>query len=552
MITPLKHYYPNEQRNAHKVYSSLLSHKTVVAHLEQQAGKTSLVTTVPVLFASHVTSNSSEGKVLYTLQVADNNLFEENSEKIRKLNHTIKCKKLHWLLQGDNLLRLGPIHTIFFDESHAGMGCDSKLKLFLLKVHQANPQCRFVFLGATGFQFISAHLDGSLRNDSPIAKVIGPLDIVELEAGAEYYGSRQMLADPNCKIEHLEAPFPYLVSDGLLGVKLSARFKAYIDHLLSASTGAGWFRKSCSIAELQAICDQINLEYPHVPNFARAIFSGTEDSIRQQVQDVIFDSYSQQVIGGVCGGITAGFNKGSDAKSLTRFAIEDRNVTASELQGLVGREFGYNIDPHRKLWVACKKGSLSLMAAFSENYRILNETQVQEFNQDDKHLSTWLKVKATHLNEESILDYFILPLDLADGTDVDIKTFVLSKFAKLLERALNPHEIEFERYWHSHANPIQRLLIERGKKGGDNRITPFWREGCESPFPDAEKLMFSTLEDCGHPFTASIIQELGVTHRQVLAAVNEGRLYRLKVQVPCDRTDLKFQNKSLLNPVAAL
>lgn len=360
--------FDNQKETAKMILNSInLGNKKIHLVAPTQSGKTGTIV--------HLANIMSDSNFILSSGMMENHLFNQNSQIAQMFANNIKAVKVHDLLKEPNpkqVVRDLSIDIVVFDESHYGIGKESRLDKLINELSSSCPNLTIIWIGATGYQLVdSDEID----------------DTIQMVVPNNYYGVSSILSS-NLFFDNNS--FKYLLdADSNLrkkakvdyGVIINEEFKTVLNHLKSFKEGLGIMRTNTQ-ESAQVIKRTLNNGFP----YAKVIVATSSTGIQSSVNDAKMISRNKRVILIVVQGLKAGVDLG-EAKSRVRFVIETYKTCASVSQGLVGRICGYH--ENRDCIVIADKSSLELQSAYEKDFRVINpEFLGKLFGVQTKRLAT--------------------------------------------------------------------------------------------------------------------------------------------------------------------
>lgn len=349
--------YPNQEETAQMVLNSInLGNKRIHVVAPTQSGKTGTVISL---------AHSMENKnFLLTSGMMENHLFNQNSYIAENYADNIKAIKVHQLLKSPNpksIVENLEIDVIVIDESHYGVGQESRLDKLIYTLSHKCPDLVIIWVGATGYQLINS-------------KAID--DTIQMIVPKEYYGVSDMLNSSkfisNDSFVYLETVDKEVREKAEIdyGAVINDDFKKVLLYFKSFNNGLGIIRTNKKdTAEVIKIA--LNNSYP----YAKVLIATSDTGISDTVKDAQMISRKKRVILIVVQGLKAGVDLG-ETKSSIRFVIETYKTMAAVTQGLVGRLCGYH--ENRDCLIVANRKALELQAKYENDYRVINDDFLEE------------------------------------------------------------------------------------------------------------------------------------------------------------------------------
>jgi len=545
-------YYENVEVNVERILNRRENGvNTIIANAPCQSGKTDIA---PCL-QKHL-----DGPVAYVIIPSDNLLFEQNSSYIFNKNYIVYSEKMHNLLKDLEENKEIPYQKAWvFDEPHVGQKEASRFHKLLMLLNEYYKKQGWgkpfiILLGATNWQLMDAHNRDILHKD-----LFGRCEAIDLEVGDSYCGVEDILKNKNIiikdpidgvnKVKNNQL-HPILLEE--LNRLCSKDLKQELESKNIKGFPMGLIRVASSAKEGEELAEQINKYYKE--NFgdqeiALAINSTDGKQIQSSYQQALRKLDETPLVLVFCNGMSMGVKIPSSVKPKITFIIEDRKVLAAMAQSFIGRLMGYR-DENDPFPIRCHiyifKEILYLLSKFNKDSASLNHNTIEGLPSIRQMLgqitmATHFDLNLSKKDNKTELTYGIIPEDIK--SDKKVKSFFEDKYENSLRRATFP-SFSFERYEDSTANDIQKIILEKGEKGGGNRLTLFYNPKVESQNPESEKKLKNAIESVNHELTKTILNELNITHQELLKAFNEGRLYRIKITYPNDNDEISIKSKN--------
>lgn len=364
--------YSNQKETAEMILNSIsLGNKRIHVVAPTQSGKTGTII--------HLAHLMEDKNFILTSGMMENHLFNQNSYIAQNYTDNIKAIKVHDLLKSPNPKRIVDeleIDVIAIDESHYGVGQESRLDKLINFLSKKCPNLIIIWVGATGYQLV--HSD-----------VID--DTIQMIVPKEYYGVSDMLNSDkfldNDSFTYLDTVSDSVRSSANIdyGVVINSDFKVILDYLKGFDNGLGIIRTNKKdTAEVIKVA--LNNSYP----YAKVLVATSDTGISDTIKDAQMISRKKRVILIVVHGLKAGVDLG-ETKSSVRFIIETYKTMASVTQGLIGRICGYH--ENRDCLIVSNRKALELQSKYESDYRVINDQFLQDlFGVGDTRLAANLNV----------------------------------------------------------------------------------------------------------------------------------------------------------------
>ena len=295
----------------------------------------------------------------------ENHLFNQNSYITHHYADNIRAIKIHELLKSPNpknIIDRLDIDVIVIDESHYGVGQESRLDKLIAFLSSKCPQLIIIWVGATGYQLVHSNIID---------------DTIQMIVPKEYYGVSDILKSDKF-IDNDD--FKYVIKANKNqrekagieygGGNFTFEFKKALLYLKSFSDGLGIVRVN-SIKSAISLQEALNDAYP----YAKVLVATSDTGISDTVKDAQMISRKKRAILIVVQGLKAGVDLGN-TKSSIRFVIETYKTMAAVSQGLIGRICGYH--ENRDCLVIANRKALELQSKYENDYRVINDDFLQE------------------------------------------------------------------------------------------------------------------------------------------------------------------------------
>ena len=349
--------YSNQKETAKVVLNSInLGNKRIHIVAPTQSGKTGTII--------HLAHLMEDKNFILTSGMMENHLFNQNSYIAENYADNIKAIKVHELLKYPNpksIVEKLEIDVIVIDESHYGVGQESRLDKLITFLSSKCPQLIIIWVGATGYQLV--HSD-----------VID--DTIQMIVPKEYYGVSDILKSKkfidNNSFTYLDVIGKELRNKANIdyGAVINQDFKKVLLYFKSFNNGLGIIRTNKKdTAEIIKVA--LNNSYP----YAKILVATSDTGISDTVKDAQMISRKKRTILIVVQGLKAGVDLG-ETKSSIRFVIETYKTMAAVTQGLIGRVCGYH--ENRDCLIVSNRKALELQAEYENDYRVINNDFLQE------------------------------------------------------------------------------------------------------------------------------------------------------------------------------
>ncbi len=349
--------YSNQKETAKVVLNSInLGNKRIHVVAPTQSGKTGTII--------HLAHLMEDKNFILTSGMMENHLFNQNSYIAENYADNIKAIKVHELLKYPNpksIVEKLEIDVIVIDESHYGVGQESRLDKLITFLSSKCPQLIIIWVGATGYQLV--HSD-----------VID--DTIQMIVPKEYYGVSDILKSKkfidNNSFTYLDVIGKELRNKANIdyGAVINQDFKKVLLYFKSFNNGLGIIRTNKKdTAEIIRVA--LNNSYP----YAKVLVATSDTGISDTVKDAQMISRKKRTILIVVQGLKAGVDLG-ETKSSIRFVIETYKTMAAVTQGLIGRVCGYH--ENRDCLIVSNRKALELQAEYENDYRVINDDFLQE------------------------------------------------------------------------------------------------------------------------------------------------------------------------------
>jgi len=349
--------YSNQKETAKVVLNSInLGNKRIHVVAPTQSGKTGTII--------HLAHLMEDKNFILTSGMMENHLFNQNSYIAENYADNIKAIKVHELLKYPNpksIVEKLEIDVIVIDESHYGVGQESRLDKLITFLSSKCPQLIIIWVGATGYQLV--HSD-----------VID--DTIQMIVPKEYYGVSDILKSKkfidNNSFTYLDVIGKELRNKANIdyGAVINQDFKKVLLYFKSFNNGLGIIRTNKKdTAEIIKVA--LNNSYP----YAKILVATSDTGISDTVKDAQMISRKKRTILIVVQGLKAGVDLG-ETKSSIRFVIETYKTMAAVTQGLIGRVCGYH--ENRDCLIVSNRKALELQAEYENDYRVINDDFLQE------------------------------------------------------------------------------------------------------------------------------------------------------------------------------
>ena len=349
--------YSNQKETAQMVLNSIsLGNKRIHVVAPTQSGKTGTI-----IHLAHLMENRN---FILTSGMMENHLFNQNSYIAENYADNIKAIKVHELLKHPNpkgIVEELEIDVIVIDESHYGVGQESRLDKLIAFLSSKCPELIIVWVGATGYQLV--HSD-----------VID--DTIQMIVPREYYGVSDILKSDkfidNDKFTYLDVVSKDVRDKAEIdyGAVVNQDFKKVLSYFKGFNNGLGIIRTNKKdTAEIIKVA--LNNSYP----YAKVLVATSDTGISDTVKDAQMISRKKRVILIVVQGLKAGVDLG-ETKSSVRFVIETYKTMAAVTQGLIGRVCGYH--ENRDCLIVSNRKALELQSKYENDYRVINDDFLQE------------------------------------------------------------------------------------------------------------------------------------------------------------------------------
>lgn len=349
--------YSNQEETAQMVLNSInLGNKRIHVVAPTQSGKTGTII--------HLAHLMEDKNFILTSGMMENHLFNQNSYIAENYADNIKAIKVHELLKHPNpksIVEKLEIDIIVIDESHYGVGQESRLDKLINFLSSKCPELIIIWVGATGYQLI--HSD-----------VID--DTIQMIVPKEYYGVSDIIKSDKF-IDNDSFTYLDVVSKDIrdkveidYGAVINQDFKKVLLYFKSFNNGLGIIRTNKKdTAEIIKVA--LNNSYP----YAKVLVATSDTGISDTVKDAQMISRKKRVILIVVQGLKAGVDLG-ETKSSVRFVIETYKTMSAVTQGLIGRVCGYH--ENRDCLIVSNRKALELQAKYENDYRVINDDFLQE------------------------------------------------------------------------------------------------------------------------------------------------------------------------------
>ena len=439
--------YSNQKETAQMVLNSIsLGNKRIHVVAPTQSGKTGTII--------HLAHLMEDRNFILTSGMMENHLFNQNSYIAENYADNIKAIKVHELMKHPNpkgIVEELEIDVIVIDESHYGVGQESRLDKLISFLSSKCPELIIIWVGATGYQLV--HSD-----------VID--DTIQMIVPREYYGVSDILKSDkfidNDKFTYLDVVGKDVRDKAEIdyGAVINQDFKKVLSYFKGFNNGLGIIRTNKKdTAEVIKVA--LNNSYP----YAKVLVATSDTSISDTVKDAQMISRKKRVILIVVQGLKAGVDLG-ETKSSVRFVIETYKTMASVTQGLIGRVCGYH--ENRNCLIVSNRKALELQSKYENDYRVINDDFLQElFGLGNTRLAANLSLGSKRQYKSD--DYYGGKVYKLNNID-ELKLAMFGNYTK--------------DYFYSVKKVMSRILKENGnyavKKtdhpSGDNRINTIQSE----------------------------------------------------------------------------
>jgi len=435
--------YDNQKETAEMVFNSInLGNKRIHVVAPTQSGKTGTVI--------HLAHLMSDKNFILTSGMMENQLYNQNSYIAENYANNIKAVKVHELLKAPNPKKIVDelsIDVIVIDESHYGIGKESRLDKLIGYIAKKCPNLIIIWVGATGYQLIhSKEID----------------DTIQMIVPKNYYGVSDILKSEklidNSKFTYLEEVSSDVRNSANIdyGVVINDDFKEVLNYFKSFTNGLGIIRTNKKdTAEVIKVA--LNNSFP----YAKVLIATSDTGISDTVKDAQMISRKKRCILIVVQGLKAGVDLGS-TKSDVRFVIETYKTMASITQGLVGRVCGYH--NNNDILIITNKKALELQASYERDYRVINDDFLEDmFSLGDTRLAANLNFGSKReYKSDSYYGGKVYKIDDIDDVTTDI----------------------FGNYNEKYAEKVRQLMYKIRNSNGRYNIN--WRE--DYPNKDTDRI----------------------------------------------------------------
>ena len=364
--------YSNQKETAQMVLNSInLGNKRIHVVAPTQSGKTGTII--------HLAHLMEDKNFILTSCFMENQLFNQNIYIAENYADYIKAIKVHELLKYPNpksIVERLEIDVIVIDESHYGVGQESRLDKLITFLSSKCPQLIIIWVGATGYQLVHSDIID---------------DTIQMIVPREYYGVSDILKSDkfidNDKFTYLDVVSKDVRDKAEIdyGAVVNQDFKKVLSYFKSFNNGLGIIRTNKKdTAEIIKVA--LNNSYP----YAKVLVATSDTSISDTVKDAQMISRKKRVILIVVQGLKAGVDLG-ETKSSVRFVIETYKTMAAVTQGLIGRVCGYH--ENRDCLIVSNRKALELQSKYENDYRVINDDFLQElFGLDNTRLASNLSL----------------------------------------------------------------------------------------------------------------------------------------------------------------
>ena len=349
--------YSNQKETAQMVLNSInLGNKRIHVVAPTQSGKTGTVI--------HLAHLMEDKNFILTSGMMENHLFNQNSYIAENYADNIKAIKVHELLKYPNpksIVEKLEIDVIVIDESHYGVGQESRLDKLITFLSTKCPELIIIWVGATGYQLVHSNVID---------------DTIQMIVPKEYYGVSDILKSDkfidNDSFTYLDVVGKELRNKANIdyGAVINQDFKKVLLYFKSFNNGLGIIRTNKKDAA-EIIKVALNNSYP----YAKVLVATSDTGISDTVKDAQMISRKKRVILIVVQGLKAGVDLG-ETKSSVRFVIETYKTMAAVTQGLIGRVCGYH--ENRDCLIVSNRKALELQSKYENDYRVINDDFLQE------------------------------------------------------------------------------------------------------------------------------------------------------------------------------
>ena len=349
--------YSNQKETAQMVLNSInLGNKRIHVVAPTQSGKTGTII--------HLAHLMKDKNFILTSGMMENHLFNQNSYIAENYADNIKAIKVHELLRYPNpksIVEELEIDVIVIDESHYGVGQESRLDKLITFLSLKCPELIIIWVGATGYQLVHSDIID---------------DTIQMIVPKEYYGVSDILKSDkfidNDKFTYLDVVGKDVRDKAEIdyGAVVNQDFKKVLSYFKSFNNGLGIIRTNKKdTAEIIKVA--LNNSYP----YAKVLVATSDTGISDTVKDAQMISRKKRVILIVVQGLKAGVDLG-ETKSSVRFVIETYKTMAAVTQGLIGRVCGYH--ENRDCLIVSNRKALELQSKYENDYRVINDDFLQE------------------------------------------------------------------------------------------------------------------------------------------------------------------------------
>ena len=349
--------YSNQKQTAEMLLNSInLGNKRIHVVAPTQSGKTGTII--------HLAHLMQDKNFILTSGMMENHLFNQNSYIAENYADNIKAIKVHDLLKHPNpknIVEKLEIDIIVIDESHYGVGQESRLDKLITFLSSKCPELIIIWVGATGYQLV--HSD-----------VID--DTIQMIVPKEYYGVSDILKSDkfidNDSFTYLDVVGKDIRDKAEIdyGAVINHDFKKVLLYFKSFNNGLGIIRTNKKdTAEVIKVA--LNNSYP----YSKVLVATSDTGISETVKDAQMISRKKRVILIVVQGLKAGVDLG-ETKSSIRFVIETYKTMSAVTQGLIGRVCGYH--ENRDCLIVSNRKALELQSKYENDYRVINDDFLQE------------------------------------------------------------------------------------------------------------------------------------------------------------------------------
>lgn len=349
--------YSNQKQTAEMLLNSInLGNKRIHVVAPTQSGKTGTII--------HLAHLMQDKNFILTSGMMENHLFNQNSYIAENYADNIKAIKVHDLLKHPNpknIVEKLEIDIIVIDESHYGVGQESRLDKLISFLSSKCPELIIIWVGATGYQLV--HSD-----------VID--DTIQMIVPKEYYGVSDILKSDkfidNDSFTYLDVVGKDIRDKAEIdyGAVINHDFKKVLLYFKSFNNGLGIIRTNKKdTAEVIKVA--LNNSYP----YSKVLVATSDTGISETVKDAQMISRKKRVILIVVQGLKAGVDLG-ETKSSIRFVIETYKTMSAVTQGLIGRVCGYH--ENRDCLIVSNRRALELQSKYENDYRVINDDFLQE------------------------------------------------------------------------------------------------------------------------------------------------------------------------------